>query len=659
MPCASGCGPASGATLAPELHDWSTNASRRGALRALTNGEPESPTRTRADVVFSHNEVNDRHGTGILIQRLFNAHHVDVISVRGVSDWAGDQAFGSQRLVIPAGMTRSEIYRWTLEQLAGTAVRHVYCVPWKSTELHGALAVRDSHRVPFCLYIMDDQNITASGIDDELMAEAVEKATLRLAVSSDMRDAFESKYHRKFWIAPPTIPRGLTPARGHGSGKGRAVIVGNIWSPDWLADLITTIRASALRVDWFCNAPQGGPWLAGPSMNELAPARIKLHESLPAEQLVPRLRDYGAVLVPTAPRDTVDNFAVASLSLPSRVPFLIGATDLPIIVLGHPDTCVARFVEHFNVGIVCEYRADALRRALAISEDAGWRERQQAGLEHLRRVLRADIAEWVEASMRIGSAWNEQFEALDVRPSRYARRYLDDARRLGPWLHGYDGIEAAFRRMAATGYAPDFIIDAGASTGVWSFAVSCVYPRARYVLIEPSLEQYDRASRDKYIGALQTVDIVRCAVGSSEGKGVIASSESPYQGSLASGDGVAQGTGSSVRIRTLDTLASELELAGRGVLKLDLQGGELAALRGATDLLASSIDAVVTEVSVEPAAEQRYYEVDEFLRSVGFALVDDAGEWREPRTGKLLEKDLIYVRHEPASPLRIAQLATS
>ena len=47
------------------------------------------------------------------------------------------------------------------------------------------------------------------------MAEALDKARLRLAISSDMRDAYEAKYKRKFWVAPPTI-------RGHAKPMTRA-----------------------------------------------------------------------------------------------------------------------------------------------------------------------------------------------------------------------------------------------------------------------------------------------------------------------------------------------------------------------------------------------------------------------------------------------------
>ena len=38
----------------------------------------------------------------------------------------------------------------------------------------------------------------------------------------------------------------------------------------------------------------------------------------------------------------------------------------------------------------------------------------------------------------------------------------------------------ALRRIKEKGYCPDFVIDVGASTGIWSYAVNKLFPQARF-----------------------------------------------------------------------------------------------------------------------------------------------------------------------------------
>jgi FkbM family methyltransferase len=637
-------------------HDWSRNVSLRSDLRAAIAGDAGGDR--RVDVVCTHNEINDRHGTGILVDRLFQRPGPPVMSVRAQSEWGGEQEFGVERLEIPRSTSRREIYSWMLDRLSGRSVRHVHCIPWGEPEIHAALAVHDAYQAPFCLYIMDDQNVVGGAIPDHLMAEAIDKATLRLAISSDMRDAYEAKYNRRFWLAPPTIPDRLKPVASVGH-RGCAVIIGNIWGQEWVDALTGTIRSCRLRVDWFCNDPRGGAWIDPGSLRELQEAGVTLCDPLPPTELVTRLPEYEAALMPTVPRlGRRQNLAVASLSLPSRVPLLIGAGDLPIIVLGDPDTCVARFVDHFGVGTTCAYHGDALLRALAAMRDEAWRQQQHDSLARLRPILgNTDIAAWVQSSLAHGQVVNPVFEALTVEPPRYVRHYVPDtSRTLGPWLQTYDAIRSAFERMVAQGYQPDFIIDAGASTGVWSFVASRVFPSARFVLVEPLLSQHDRGTADRFIGALDQVDICECALGATDGQGHIEFGTSVYEAHLepvvAEGEDapapIAGEHREHVSVRTLDSLARELDLIGRGILKLDIQGGELDALRGGGDLLGEKIDAVVTEVTIDPPGPgaPSFADVDTYLRESGFRLFDDVGNWRDQSTGMLLEKDVLYVRRD-------------
>jgi hypothetical protein len=91
---------------------------------------------------------------------------------------------------------------------------------------------------------------------------------------------------------------------------------------------------------------------------------------------------------------------------------------------------------------------------------------------------------------------------------------------------------------------------------------------------------------------------------------------------------------------TVNTTALEALAARQGatpdLLKLDLQGAELAALKGASALM-PGVQAVAVEVNFEPRYEgcARFGDVVSFLEGVGFYLhrlyeihSDDLGRWR-------------------------------
>jgi FkbM family methyltransferase len=602
------------------------------------------------DAVVCHNEVNDRHGTGILIQRLW-PDSCGVISIRAETQWGGEQTFGARQLVIPDGLDRTAIYRWTLDETREIRIARIFCIPFSTPEVFAAIALRDALQVPLCLYLMDDQNVTVQRIPDDLMGEAIRKATVRLAISSDMRDAYEAKYASRFWIAPPTIPSNIRPGPAAGRVPGKAIVVGNIWGWSWFAGLRATVRTSGLHVDWFANTANGGA-LNLPEEHGLVEDGIYLHAPLPEADLASRLAEYQVALIPTVPADgDRENEGVASLSLPSKVPFLIGASDLPIVVLGDESSCVARFVRHFKIGDVCPYDGAALSRVIESVSEPEWRETQSKSLAKLREIFaEQDLPSWLAATVASARPPTLAFEELEVSPRRFVPRHLDELATLGPWLHGLEPVYAAFQRLAAAGYLPDFVVDVGASTGVWSYVISKVFPYAAYVLIDPLYSRYDQAAAQSFLAGLRWATVCETAVGAVNEYAVLHVDQALYGASLVrNGYGATNQTESlSVTVRTLDSITEELPLAGRGILKLDIQGGEIAALRGARRLIDEAIDVVVTEVTLDPAAETlpSFADVDRYLVGAGFVLFDDVGWWREPRSGALAEKDVLYVRRD-------------
>ena len=80
------------------------------------------------------------------------------------------------------------------------------------------------------------------------------------------------------------------------------------------------------------------------------------------------------------------------------------------------------------------------------------------------------------------------------------------------------------------------------------------------------------------------------------------------------------------------------------LLKLDLQGYELHALRGGAAFLRSA-EAILTEVSFfAQAYEPPIAELVSFLNDNGFQLYDVAALGGRPRDNRLKQGDLIFVR---------------
>lgn len=113
----------------------------------------------------------------------------------------------------------------------------------------------------------------------------------------------------------------------------------------------------------------------------------------------------------------------------------------------------------------------------------------------------------------------------------------------------------------------------------------------------------------------------------------------------------AQSSGSTVTVPcvTLDRLLSDVhEAEDRVLVKLDLQGYELRALRGATALLAAS-DIVLLEVSFyAQAREPRISEFVAFLAEHSFELYDVATLYGRPRDDRPRQGDFIFCRNSSA-----------
>jgi hypothetical protein len=373
----------------------------------------------RTDLIVTHCEINPRHGTGVLLERLF-AGNTRLLTIRSRDLYDGKQTFGTKNIRLSHdGRSRPEILAAVLAAMGNNLPARVLCVPYFPDDVLTALAINDIYNAPLCTYVMDDQNVCVEGIPDALMAELLSRSTLRLAISPELQSAYEQKYGHQFWFLPPLVPTALLlrspllEAPMYPSDLG--VVIGNIWGQEWLERLRSTVRNSGLRLRWYCSS---GSWRSFLNFKPeaLLADDIELHEPIAHEvDLVAEVRKYAFAIVPSGTLDSADNRnSLAHLSLPSRIPFILATCGTPLIVLGSAETAAARFVRRFQVGTACPYDAAAFRQTVAaISTPAC-----QTALRSRAAALAPLFddrggAEWIWRSLELRRPCTLQYERLN------------------------------------------------------------------------------------------------------------------------------------------------------------------------------------------------------------------------------------------------------
>ena len=619
--------------------------SAREGVPATQPGSPDLLSRplavksSVANVVVTYNEVNTRHGTGVLLGKIFSDAG-DIVSIRSVNTYGGDHAWGAASLCLPrTGLSRRDVYALMIGWFGECKVRRVLCVPYGRDDAVVALAVSELFGAPLATWIMDDQNVGTQGIPDDLMEELLVKSRLRLAISPEMRVAYEAKYRLKFWLLPPVVSSDVlwtSPSLAPPADARRGILVGNIWGQRWLDLLRQSVREAGITVDWYCNSGRSPGWLTF-DPEALARDGITLHDPLPEPQLAEVLRTYAFAIVPSGTLDAFDdNHAVARLSLPTRVPFVVAASTTPIIVLGDSRTAVSRFVTRHGLGTVAGYTGDQLTHAVAFVTDSERQAAMRRNASSMAEGFKAEgIAQWIWTSLETECAADSRFEQLLPADASDLSYYVE---RPVPSniCRDFHGIFHTMRRLKERGFYPEFVLDVGASTGVWSHAVAEVFPGSRFLLVDPLWSRHDKNSRGHYSAGRQNFEAVEAAVADKPGRFTLHVTDDLYRSSLLElAPGQRRDT-VDVEVVTVDQLTRERGLTGPGLLKVDVQHAEHLVIEGARDSLSRSIVVVVLELTLTGAPEgaKTFLEMLNLMQDLGFRVL--RRRWQLARTRRRL-----------------------
>jgi FkbM family methyltransferase len=598
--------------------------------------------------IVTPNEVNDRHGTGVIISRAF-AGISKILSIRS-SDLHGDHQFGDVAIrITQRGRSRYESYSTLVKILHGNSFRYIICVPYHPDDLVTAIVLKELYGARLCIYVMDDNHLGTGGIPEALMREALEKADLRLAISPEMRDAYEYRFRLRFWLRPPVVTpetvstTALIPATQVLANR-RGVVVGSVWSNEALESLAEAVSRAQVQVDWYGNSDAS--WL-NYDKNRLAAKGIRVCGFIPEAELTKKLAEYAYALVPSGTLDGKDpRPEIAQFSLPTRMPFLLAVGNMPTIVLGNPRTAAARFVERFEIGRTVSYHGDELRRSIdeicTLEAQTAIRGRAASFAQYFSAE---GVGDWILRSMDLGQPASDEIERI------MSPKCSDSGHYLAPQVPEEVYLDfrptfIALKRLNDTGFEPEFIIDVGASTGIWSKSISVLFPKSRFLLVEPLLQIYQK----KQTGPKKesaNFEIVPVAISNQKGIARFQVSADLYGSSLLNPSDSREYESIEVPVTTLDDLAIERSIKGRGILKLDIQFAEHLALEGGRKFL-DQVDVVIVELTLMRLAKEAktFLEMVEMFRDLGFRYYDDVGEWRSPQDGTLIQKDVVFVRND-------------
>jgi FkbM family methyltransferase len=235
-------------------------------------------------------------------------------------------------------------------------------------------------------------------------------------------------------------------------------------------------------------------------------------------------------------------------------------------------------------------------------------------------------------------------------------------RRMGVELQPYvKGIPAQPReedrrraRLLAS-HSVDLVLDVGANVGQYALRTRHAGYRGRIVSFEPLGEAY--AELSARAGTDPLWECRRDALGSSAGEAELHVAGNSYSSSLlemedrhlrSAPESAYVGT-ETISVLPLDQIWDEVvREAERPHLKLDVQGFELEALRGAERSL-PKLAAVEVELSLVPLYEgaPTYRELIDHLEGAGFRLAGLEPEFFDAETAELLQAQGVFVRDRP------------
>lgn len=208
-------------------------------------------------------------------------------------------------------------------------------------------------------------------------------------------------------------------------------------------------------------------------------------------------------------------------------------------------------------------------------------------------------------------------------------------------VDGDFGMERALRGLAERGYQPEVIYDVGAAEGAWTRLAARVWPKAKFVCIEP-LEERDAALKQLAADLPGRVQSLRIGLGSQDSELTMGVAEGLWASSFAYGGEAAR----TLPVRRLDGLVESGTLPLPSFLKLDVQGFELQVLEGARAKALANTDFILMECQFFAFCDDmRTLDLTiAHMSELGYVPYEFVEFLRRPLDGAMGQCDLVFAR---------------
>ncbi|MEP2987437.1 MAG: FkbM family methyltransferase [Parasphingorhabdus sp.] len=203
-----------------------------------------------------------------------------------------------------------------------------------------------------------------------------------------------------------------------------------------------------------------------------------------------------------------------------------------------------------------------------------------------------------------------------------------------------------FRSMAF-----DTVLDIGANIGRFAITINSLFPKAQIIAFEPLPSCFKKA--EKIISNYSGSQALNIGLGSkNETLEIFENDFSPSSSFLPMADMhidafpfTDKQTSTSVEVKALDTVAEELALGDRILVKIDVQGYERDVIAGGKRTL-SQAKAILIELSYHELYQGQalFDEIFDEMKAMGFRFAGTLAQMPHPKDGRLLDADCLFIK---------------
>jgi FkbM family methyltransferase len=214
--------------------------------------------------------------------------------------------------------------------------------------------------------------------------------------------------------------------------------------------------------------------------------------------------------------------------------------------------------------------------------------------------------------------------------------------RRGIYRIGADPFSAIDKDLLFHRFGITLVFDVGANAGGWGKHLRYLGYSGRIISLEPASEPFGALALKASDDPLW--DVHQLGAGDADRVETLNIASSSVSNSLLAYAGAVASRQEAVRVCRLDTFADQVEVEDHVWVKIDVEGYELAAIAGATELLART-DCVEIELTTKRiyAGEALFYEVAPALYELNFELVAVASAAVAP-SGRTVRFDALFAR---------------